>query len=66
MSKFEHFEDLSPKTYRIEYLDPETQEQRAETRTFEASANITAREVAEDVAYALADKGAYQLIEVTE
>ena len=51
--------------YRIDYTDPETREPATEYVEAEDSPGLwTAREVAEDKAYALADKGAYTVTEI--
>ena len=43
------------KTYRITYTDPNTNEQREHTETFESTPYTTARELAIATAYVLSD-----------
>ena len=47
--------------YRIEYKDPITEEIKVITKIFEDTFEIPAKEWAEDFAYALADKGWYEI-----
>ena len=47
--------------FRIEWKDPETNEDKEAFEEFESTEDVTAREWAEDWAYARADKGWYRI-----
>ena len=50
--------------FKITYVDPETNDTESIVRDFVDSVDITAREWAEDYAYAIADKGPYTIKEI--
>lgn len=47
--------------FKIEYNDPETKEPKVKYQDFEDTGTITAKDWAEDYAYALADKGWFKV-----
>lgn len=51
--------------FRITYTDPKTNEEVVEEKDFESSENLGALYWAEDYAYLVADKGHYEIEEVT-
>ena len=52
------------KKFKIVYIDPETEAVVTVEREFEDTPMVSAREWAEDLAYALADKGSYAIQEI--
>lgn len=51
--------------FRIDYKDPETQEDKTVYAEFHDTQTITARQWAEDYGYTLADKGYFTVTEQT-
>lgn len=52
--------------FRIEYINPETNEAIKEVIEFEDTASVSAQEWAEDYAYTVADKGAHEVTQLHE
>lgn len=55
---------MASHTFKITYQDPISEERIILTETFEDGSDLSARDQAEDLAYARADKGWYEIKEL--